>query len=63
VRACAKSLCAHKNMTRYVSVCSHETGEHGECRGLVLKCFELRTRQHRKKLMINALRPSKYYFP
>jgi hypothetical protein len=31
--------------------------------GLVLKCYELRTRQHRKKLMVNALRPSKHYFP
>jgi hypothetical protein len=33
------------------------------CWGLVLKCYELRTRQHRKKLMVNALRPSKHYFP
>jgi hypothetical protein len=31
--------------------------------GLVLKCYELRTRQHKKRLMINALRPSKHYFP
>jgi hypothetical protein len=35
----------------------------GLCWGLVLKCYELRTRQHRKKLMVNALRPSKGYFP
>jgi hypothetical protein len=35
----------------------------GRCWGLVLKCYELRTRQHRKKLMVNALRPSKHYFP
>jgi hypothetical protein len=34
-----------------------------QCWGLVLKCYELRTRQHRKKLMVNALRPSKHYFP
>jgi hypothetical protein len=32
------------------------------CWGLVLKCFELRTRQHRI-LNIKALRPSKHYFP
>jgi hypothetical protein len=33
------------------------------CWGLVLKYYELRTRQHKKKLMVNALRPSKHYFP
>jgi hypothetical protein len=32
------------------------------CCGLVLKCYELRTRQHRI-LNVNALRPSKHYFP
>jgi hypothetical protein len=32
------------------------------CWGLVLKCYELRTRQH-KMLMVNALRPSKHYLP
>jgi hypothetical protein len=32
------------------------------CWGLVLKCYELRTRQH-KMLNIKALRPSKHYFP
>jgi hypothetical protein len=31
------------------------------CWGLVLKCYELRTRQH-KMLNINVLRPSKHYF-
>jgi hypothetical protein len=30
--------------------------------GLVLKCYELRTRQH-KMLNINVLRPLKHYFP
>jgi hypothetical protein len=30
------------------------------CWGLVLKCYELRTRQH-KMLNVNALRPSKHY--
>jgi hypothetical protein len=33
------------------------------CCGLVLKCYELRTRQHRNKLIVKALRPSKHYFP
>jgi hypothetical protein len=36
---------------------------HGDfCWGLVLKCYELRTRQH-KMLNINALRPLKHYLP
>jgi hypothetical protein len=34
----------------------------GACWGLVLKCYELRTRQH-KMLNINVLRPLKHYFP
>jgi hypothetical protein len=33
------------------------------CWGLVLKCYALRTRQHKNRLMVNALRPSKHYFP
>jgi hypothetical protein len=32
------------------------------CWGLVLKCYELRTRQH-KMLMIRDLRPSRHYLP
>jgi hypothetical protein len=32
------------------------------CWGLVLKCYELRTRQQ-KVLNVNVLRPSKHYFP
>jgi hypothetical protein len=32
------------------------------CWGLVLKCYELRTRQH-KMLMVKDLRPSKHYLP
>jgi hypothetical protein len=32
------------------------------CLGLVLKCYELRTRQH-KTLMVKDLRPSKHYLP
>jgi hypothetical protein len=31
-----------------------------KCWGLVLKCYELRTRQH-KMLNVNALRPLKHY--
>jgi hypothetical protein len=42
---------------------SEYTGGGSQCWGLVLKCYGLRTRQHRKKLMVNALRPSKHYFP
>jgi hypothetical protein len=33
-----------------------------ECWGLVLKCYELRTRQH-KMLNNNVLRPPMHYFP
>jgi hypothetical protein len=33
-----------------------------DCWGLVLKCYELRTRQH-KILMVKDLRPSKHYLP
>jgi hypothetical protein len=40
--------------TTVIQVCS--------CWGLVLKCYELRTRQH-KMLNVNVLRPSKHYFP
>jgi hypothetical protein len=36
--------------------------EHDKCWRLVLKCYELRTRQHRI-LNVNVLRPSKHYFP
>jgi hypothetical protein len=38
------------------------TGGGRQCWGLVLKYYELRTRQH-KILNVNALRPSKHYFP
>jgi hypothetical protein len=33
------------------------------CWGLVLKCYELRTRQPKKMLNVNALRPLRHYFP
>jgi hypothetical protein len=38
------------------------TNSNKHCWGLVLKCYELRTRQHRM-LNVNVLRPSKHYFP
>jgi hypothetical protein len=38
------------------------TGGGRQCWGLVLKCYELRTRQH-KMLMVKVLRPSEQYFP
>jgi hypothetical protein len=41
---------------------SEFTGGGRQCWGLVLKCYELRTRQH-KMLNINALRPMKHYIP
>jgi hypothetical protein len=41
---------------------SEFTGGGRQCWGLFLKCYELRTRQH-KMLNIKALRPSKDYFP
>ena len=33
------------------------------CWGLALKCYKLRTRQHQNELFVNALHPSKHYFP
>jgi hypothetical protein len=44
---------------RSVDVCV--LGE-GVCWGLVLKCYESRTKQH-KVLNVKVLRPSKHYFP
>jgi hypothetical protein len=41
----------------------HDVQEELECWGLVFKCYELRTRQHKNRLMVNALRPSKHYSP
>jgi hypothetical protein len=50
--------------TRGVATTLEKAGcEHvkAACWGLVLKCYELRTRQH-KMLNVNALRPLKHYF-
>jgi hypothetical protein len=41
---------------------SEFTGGGRQCWGLVLKCYELRTRQH-KMLNIDAHRPLKHYLP
>jgi hypothetical protein len=41
---------------------SEFTGGGRQCWRLVLKCYELRTRQQ-KVLNVNVLRPSKHYFP
>jgi hypothetical protein len=41
---------------------SEFTGGGRQCWGLVLKCYELRTKQH-KMLNIKAVRPLKHYFP
>jgi hypothetical protein len=41
---------------------SEYTGGGRQCWGLVLKCYELRTRQH-KILKVKALRPLKHYLP
>jgi hypothetical protein len=56
--------------TRVSGVCLRNSSDEFElssnyelfvCWGLVLKCFELRTRQH-KVLNVKVLRPSKHYF-
>jgi hypothetical protein len=51
------SLCVLAQMGRREM--EHKGGE-PRCWGLVLKCYELRTRQH-KMLNINVLRPMKHY--
>jgi hypothetical protein len=50
-------------LPKVVEVSTPEVGGGRQCWGLVLKCYELRTRQHKKRLMVNVLRPSKHYFP
>jgi hypothetical protein len=41
---------------------SEFTGGGRQCWGLVLKCYESRTRQH-KVLNVKVLHPWKHYFP
>jgi hypothetical protein len=50
----------HKDVISWSTIIPgmHET----KCWGLVLKCYELRTRQH-EMLNIDALRPRKHYLP
>jgi hypothetical protein len=47
-------------LPKVVEVSTPEVG--ANVGGLVFKCYELRTRQHKKGLKVNALRPSKHYF-
>jgi hypothetical protein len=56
---CAKKL---KDSFGRVGAYSSEKNFIRGCWGLVLKCYELRTRQH-KMLNVNALCPSNHYFP
>jgi hypothetical protein len=64
--AAAPPLMSDPARTVYLVVCvcflRPPRPKHIVCWGLVLKCYELRTRQH-KMLNIKALRPSKPYFP
>jgi hypothetical protein len=45
-------------LPKVVEVSTPEVGAN-----VVLKCYELKTRQHKNRLMVNALCPSKHYFP
>jgi hypothetical protein len=54
----ADTLINNSSGNRIISFLDGNAG----CWRLVLKCYESRTRQH-KMLNINALRPSKHYFP
>jgi hypothetical protein len=47
---------------RHVRSIHNASSSDDRCWGLVRKCYELRTRQH-KMLNINALRPLKHYLP
>jgi hypothetical protein len=61
---CCYPLRQHDDGQCFAEGCGSEyTGGGRQCWELVLKCYELRTRQHKKRLMVNALRPSKHYFP
>jgi hypothetical protein len=44
------------------SLVLNPNNSHTQCWGLFLKCYKLRTRQHKNRLMVNALRPSEHYF-
>ena len=53
--------CLFESDTLYSALMGEGGGE-CDCWWLVLKCYELGTRQH-KMLNVNILRPSKHYFP
>jgi hypothetical protein len=55
-------LAASLSEEESVELSSESHSRHTWCWGLVLKCYELRTRQHRM-LNVKALRPLKHYFP
>jgi hypothetical protein len=46
-----------------VTLAHNHSIDYALCWGLVLKYYELRTRQHRKMLNVKVLRPPKHYFP
>jgi hypothetical protein len=48
-------------LSKIVEVSTPEVG--ANVGDLFSNALELRTRQHKKKLMVNVLRPSKHYFP
>jgi hypothetical protein len=55
-------VCAFSGARGVAAILEKAGCEHVKTWGLVLKCYELRTRQH-KMLNVNVLRPSKHYFP
>jgi hypothetical protein len=55
-------LCSSCQAGKQVANTHPNKSQMSTCWGLVLKCYELRTRQH-KMLNINALRPLKHYLP
>jgi hypothetical protein len=69
LNVCKKSISCLKNENatlhakiEELNVCKPSTSTIDHCWGLVLKCCELRIRQH-KMLKFKALRPLKHYFP
>jgi hypothetical protein len=57
-----KAPMASSSQKNHAYIYDRKFTRHAYFWGLVLKCYELRTRQH-KMLNVNALRPSKHYFP
>jgi DNA repair exonuclease SbcCD ATPase subunit len=57
-----KAPMASSSQKNHAYIYDRKFTSHAYCWGLVLKCYELRTGQH-KMLNVNALCPSKHYFP